>query len=485
MRSSFFFVHPACIIEAEMDMEYDHSTYISPLTWRYGSEEMKGIFSEKHKRQLLRRVWIALARAESKAGLVTPEQVAELEAHKDDIDIERATEIENVIHHDLMAEIKTYAEQCPLAGGIIHLGATSMDALDNADAVRFREAMALTIKRLDDLIEALSEKAEEYKAVPTMAFTHIQPAEITTIGYRLAQTIQDLVNDRKDTAEALRSIKGKGMKGAVGTAASYTVLLSGTGISAEELETMVMEELGIQAFPAATQTYTRKQDLKIIASLSSIAATLHRFSLDLRILQSPPIGEFSEPFGKKQVGSSAMPFKRNPINSEKICSLSRIVESQYQAAWMNASTSILERTLDDSANRRIFIPEAFIALDEMLLTELKVVSGMDIHSTATERLMADYGIFASTERLLMELGKRGADRQEMHEVIREESLAAWQSVQEGKGNPLKENLMKDKRIREYLTEDEISSLLDAHGYTGDAVARTDKVIKEALSVIRL
>lgn len=478
MRSSFFFAIISCC------MEYKHSTYISPLTWRYGSEDMKHIFSEEHKRKLLRRVWIALARAESKAGLVSKEQVEELEAHKDDINIERATEIENTIHHDLMAEIRTYAEECPKAGGIIHLGATSMDALDNADAIRFKEAMNLTISRLDTLIEALLEKAEEYKAMPTMAFTHIQPAEITTIGYRLSQTLQDLIDDREDAKRVLDSIKGKGMKGAVGTAASYSVLLSGTGVTAAELEKMVMDELGLVAFDAATQTYTRKQDLRIITALSSIAATLHRFSLDLRILQSPPIGEFSEPFGKMQVGSSAMPFKRNPINSEKICSLSRIVESQYQAAWMNASSSILERTLDDSANRRIFIPEAFIATDEMLMTETKIVKGMNIHSTATNRLMADYGIFASTERLLMELGRRGADRQEMHEVIREESFSAWTSVQEGRGNPLKENLKRNERIRTYLKEDEIETLLDAHDYTGDAEKRTEIVIQRAKEAIR-
>ena len=480
-RSSFFFIFLQDII---ITMEYDHSTFISPLTWRYGSDEMKHIFSEEHKRKLLRRVWIALARAESKAGLVTEEQVMELEAHKDDIDIARASEIESEIHHDLMAEIRTYAEQCPIAGGIIHLGATSMDALDNADAVRFKEALSLTLDRLDTLITALADKAEQYRNVPTMAFTHIQPAEITTIGYRIAQTLQDLLDDRDEAVSVLSSIKGKGMKGAVGTAASYTVLLKGTPVSAEDLEKMVMYELGIEAFPAATQTYSRKQDLRIIAVLSSIAATLHRFSLDLRILQSPSIGEFSEPFGKKQVGSSAMPFKRNPINSEKICSLSRIVESQYQAAWMNASTSILERTLDDSANRRIFIPEAFIAMDEMLLTELRIVRGMNIHSTATARLMADYGIFASTERLLMELGRRGADRQQMHEVIREESLAAWQRVQEGRGNPLKESLMGNSRIREFLSEDEIASLLDARDYTGDAALRTDMVIDRARKLVR-
>ena len=442
---------------------YNHNSYVSPLSWRYGSEEMKEIFSEVHKRKLLRRVWIALARAQEKAGIVTREQVEELEAHKDDIDIEKATEIESVIHHDLMAEIKTYASQCPKAGGIIHLGATSMDALDNADAVRFLEALELTEKRLDDLVDAISEKAEEYKTVPTMAFTHIQPAEITTIGYRLSQTLQDLLDDREQLVFVKNSIRGKGMKGAVGTAASYKELLSESNISSIDMEKMVMDELGIKAYDAATQIYSRKQDLRIIEALSSIACTLHKFSLDFRILQSPPIGEFSEPFGKMQVGSSAMPFKRNPINSEKIDSLSRIVENAYQSAWNNAASTVLERSLDDSANRRIFIPESFIALDEILLTEIKVVKGMSIHSTATSRLMSSYGVFASTERVLMELGKKGADRQKMHEVIREESLKAWVYIQEGKENPLKKALMENNEILSYLSKEEIEKLLDASG----------------------
>ena len=460
-------------------MEYSHDTYISPLTWRYGSDEMKTIFSEVHKRKLLRRVWIALARAESKAGIVTEEQVRELESHKDDIDINRATEIENEIHHDLMAEIRTYAEQCPKAGGIIHLGATSMDALDNADAVRFKEALQLVAVRLADLIDVLAKRASEMKSVPTMAFTHIQPAEITTIGYRLSQTLQDLSDDADDLIGTIASIKGKGMKGAVGTAASYKVLLDGTGVSARELEKMVMDELGIKPFEAATQVYTRKQDLRIISALSSIAASLHRFSLDMRILQSPPIGEVSEPFGKKQVGSSAMPFKRNPINNEKICSLSRIVESAYQSAWNNASLMILERTLDDSANRRIFIPEAFIALDEMLITAKRIVSGMNFHSEATRRLMDNYGIFASTERLLMELGRRGADRQAMHEAIREESLKAWALVQIGKDNPLKDNLASDEEVLKYLSKEEVLKLLDASDYIGDSVERAEAMIERA------
>ncbi len=460
-------------------MEYDHSVFISPFTWRYGSDEMKRIFSEEHKRKLLRRVWIALARAEMKAGLVTKEQLDELIAHKDDIDIDRAAEIENLIHHDLMAEIRTYAEECPKAGAVIHLGATSMDALDNADVVRFKEALILIREHLDDVISALAKKTEETKGVITMAFTHIQPAEITTIGYRLAETLQDLLDDRDDLVLMIERIRGKGMKGAVGTSASYTTLTEGSGITARDIENAVMDELGIKAFDAATQIYSRKQDLRIMETLSSLACTLHKFSQDFRVLQSPPIGEFSEPFSSMQVGSSAMPFKRNPILSEKICSLARIVEEGVTTAWQNAASTFLERSLDDSASRRIFIPESFLALDEMLVTEKKVIEGMQIHSTATKRLLDNYAVFASTERLLMELGKKGADRQKMHEEIRKESLRAWALVQEGKSNPLKDELMANSLILGYLTKEEIARALDASSYTGDAVERTEKVLKRA------
>ncbi len=460
-------------------MEYDHSVFISPFTWRYGSDEMKRIFSEEHKRKLLRRVWIALARAEMKAGLVTKEQLDELIAHKDDIDIDRAAEIENLIHHDLMAEIRTYAEECPKAGAVIHLGATSMDALDNADVVRFKEALILIREHLDDVISALAKKTEETKGVITMAFTHIQPAEITTIGYRLAGTLQDLLDDRDDLVLMIERIRGKGMKGAVGTSASYTTLTEGSGITARDIENAVMDELGIKAFDAATQIYSRKQDLRIMETLSSLACTLHKFSQDFRVLQSPPIGEFSEPFSSMQVGSSAMPFKRNPILSEKICSLARIVEEGVTTAWQNAASTFLERSLDDSASRRIFIPESFLALDEMLVTEKKVIEGMQIHGQATKRLLDNYAVFASTERLLMELGKKGADRQKMHEEIRKESLRAWALVQEGKSNPLRDELMANSMILEYLTKEEIARALDASSYTGDAVERTEKVLKRA------
>ncbi len=454
-------------------MEFDHSVYISPFTWRYGSKEMKEIFSEIHKRRLLRRIWIALAKAEMKFSLVTEEQVEELEKHKDDVDIEKAGEIENVIHHDLMAEIKTYAQQCPKAGGIIHLGATSMDALDNCDALRYREALFLILEHLDNVIRALSKRTEEEKATITMAFTHIQPAEITTIGYRLSQTLQDLLDDREDLVKMIKTLKGKGIKGAVGTGASFNILTEGESM---ELERLVMEELDLPFFDVATQIYSRKQDLKMIGILSSMACTLNKFSQDFRVLQSPPIGEFSEPFSSMQVGSSAMPFKRNPILSEKICSLARIVSEGYSTAWINASSTFLERSLDDSASRRVYIPESFLALDEMLLTEEKIIKGMNIHSTATKKLLSSYAVFASTERLLMELGKKGADRQKMHEVIRKESLEAWELVQEGKENPLRENLSKNIDILKYLNRDEILSFLDAKSYIGDAVTRTELVL---------
>lgn len=455
---------------------FTHETFISPFTWRYGSEELRGIYSEEHKRRLLRRIWIALAKAEAKAGLVSNEQIAELEAHKDDIDIDRATEIENEIHHDLMAEIRTYAEQCPKAGAIIHLGATSMDVLDNMDAIRMKEALQVIIAKTKTLIHAFGEKMEEYKGMPCMAFTHIQPAEITTVGYRFAQSAQDALDDLEHLESTLDHIKGKGMKGAVGTGASYAELLKGTPISAKELEDTVMDSLSLKAFDAATQVYTRKQDLYVIQALSGLCCTLYKFAVDFRLLQSPPIGEWSEPFGKKQVGSSAMPFKRNPINCEKTDSLCRFVSSAYMTAWQNAASTFLERTLDDSANRRILLPEAFLATDEVLITMQKVVSGMTVHTVAVKKGMQNYGLFSATERLLMELGRRGADRQEMHEVIREESLKAWDKVQNGEPNPLLENLAGDKRILSFLSKEEIIALLDANDYTGDAQLRTEMVI---------
>lgn len=458
---------------------FTHDTYISPLTWRYGSTAMRALFSERHKRILLRRVWVALAEAEREAGLVTDEQVDELKAHQNDIDIDRASQIEAELHHDLMAEIKTYAEQCPKAGAIIHLGATSMDIEDNAEAIRLTEAMDLLIATTTTLLRAFIDKMRVYKNAPCMAFTHIQPAEPTTVGYRFAQTAQDLTQDLKDLKRVRSEIKGKGMKGAVGTSASYGELLKGTRMNSFDLEKRVMDKLGLKSFSAATQVYPRKQDLRIAEAISNLCSTLAQFAIDFRILMSPPIGEWSEPFGKKQVGSSAMPFKRNPINCEKVDSLCRYAASLTEPLWQNNSYMLLERTLDDSANRRIILPALFLTTDEALVTTTKVVTGMTIHETAMKRNLATYGLFASSERLLMELGRKGADRQEMHEEIREASLKAWDAVQNGKPNPLEEALTSNSKMLGYLSKEEIASYLDVNGYVGDAPARTEMVINEA------
>lgn len=455
-------------------MDFGFDTFISPLTWRYGSSEMKALWSEEHKRLLLRKVWIALATAQNKAGLVSDAQLADLKAHAEDIDIERALEIEAEIHHDLMAEIKTYAEQCKTGGGIIHLGATSMDVLDNADALRLKQSVGLVLSKTKELRASLADKVRKYKDVPCMAFTHIQSAEVTTVGYRLALVVQDLDECIKEL-ETLE-IKGKGMKGAVGTRASYKCLLEGSKMTSEQLDKAVMDELGLVAFDGATQVYPRTQDLRIMHVLDDFSCALAKFALDFRMLQSSAIGEWSEPFGKSQVGSSAMPFKRNPINCEKIDSLCRYIHSLVPNAWDNASLSILERTLDDSANRRLFLPQAFLSMDEVLTTAKKVVDGMNVHEATIKRNLEAFGVFAATERLLMELGRRGADRQAMHEVIREQSLKAWAAVQNGEANPLVKLLSSEASVLKYMTKDEVIAILDASDYYGDASDMALKII---------
>jgi adenylosuccinate lyase len=454
---------------------FDHETYISPLTWRYGSADMRRVWSEAEKRRLLRRFWVALAEAQHAAGLVTAEQVADLRAHVEDIDIARAAEIEREIRHDLMAEIKTYAEQCPLGGAIIHLGATSMDVLDNVDALRLRAALDLVVAKLESVLRSLAGRIEENADIPAIAFTHIQPAEPTTVGYRLAQYGQDLLADLGELRRVRDGIRGKGLKGAVGTSASYTQLLAGTGWTARQLEDHVMAALGIEAFTAATQTYPRKQDWFIVNALAGLGASLHKFAFDLRILQSPPFGEWSEPFGKHQVGSSAMPFKRNPIAAENVDSLSRILAALPRPAWDNAALSLLERTLDDSANRRLFLAEAFLVTDEILGQMQKLVDGLTIWPGPTARNLRDYGVFAATERLLMEAVKAGGDRQELHEVIREQSLTAWAALQAGAANPLMDNVLADERITSLVDPDTARRLLDASDYVGDAPERAREV----------
>ncbi len=455
----------------------------SPFSWRYGSPEMRRIWSEVYKRQLWRRLWVALAEAQVGAGFVTPAQVAELRAQVNNIDMAQAHAIEAEIQHDLMAEVRVFASQCPTAGGLIHLGATSMDIEDNADALRLRESLALIIGAMRKLLSTLAAQMEVYADTPCMAYTHIQPAEITTVGYRLAQYTQDLLVDFGELQRTHADIRGKGFTGAVGTSASYQELMAGTPLMLGDFQQRVMQSVGLEAFPVSTQTYPRKQDWRVLTALAGIASSLYKFALDLRILQSPPFGEMAEPFGSKQVGSSAMPFKRNPINAEKICSLGRLVLSQVQVAWENASHSILERTLDDSANRRTMLPESFLAVDEMIAVATRIIKNLRVDEVAIARNLAVYGRFSAVERVLMALGKAGADRQVMHEILREHSLAAWAAISQGAANPLVDQLAGDERLLKYLSADAIRDLMDYSTYVGDAPQRAKLMAKQTLDTI--
>ena len=465
------------------ETQFTHETYLSPLTWRYGSEEMRHLWSEEHKRRLWRRVWVALAAAQHQAGLVTAEQLAELRAHEGDVDLVRAAEIEAEIRHDLMAELRTFAEQCPVGGAVLHLGATSADVQDNADALRIREALDLLLARLGALLSALADLSEARADQVCMGFTHLQPAEPTTVGYRLATYGQDLLEDYVELRRVRARLRGKGIKGAVGTGASYAQLLAGTPVSPAELEARVMAELGLEAFPVATQVYSRQQDYRVLAALAGLAASLYRFAFDLRLLQSPPVGEWSEPFGKRQVGSSAMPFKRNPINAENMNSLARYVAVLARVAWDNAAHSLLERTLDDSANRRLILPGAFLASDELLRRAHRILRGLRINDAAVACNLATYGTFAASERLLMELARAGADRQAMHELIRGHAMAAWEAVQQGGANPLAERLAADPEVLRYLPAERVRELLDASAYVGDAPERARRMAARIREVL--
>lgn len=452
-------------------MTYTHDTFLSPFTWRYGSDDMRRIWSEAHKRRTWRRIWVALAAAQQQAGLVSAEQVDDLRAHADDIDIDRAHEIEAEIHHDLMAEVRTFAEQSPIGGGVIHLGATSMDIEDNAEALRIRQSLDLILTRLRDLLRTLAEQIEREADHVCMAFTHVQPAEPTTIGYRLAMYAQDLLADYQDLTRIRAELRGKGFKGAVGTSASYAELLAGTGMTPAQMEAHIMQALDLEPFLIATQTYTRRQDWAVLSALSGIGLTVYKLAFDLRLLQSPPVGEWSEPFGTHQVGSSAMPFKRNPINAENIDSLARHLASLPHTAWDNAAHNLLERTLDDSANRRVILPEAFFITEEILRRAQRIIAGLRINENAIQRNLSIYGTFAATERVLMNAARAGGNRQELHEIIRQHSLNAWEALNQGQPNPLIDALCGDEHINSQLPAERIRELMQAELYVGDAPER--------------
>jgi len=450
---------------------FSFDTFLSPFSWRYGSQAMRQLWSEVHKRRMWRRLWVALADAQAAVGLVTAEQVADLRAHVDEIDMRAALTAEAALHHDLMAEVQVFAAQCPLGGGIIHLGATSMDIEDNADALRLRDSIDLIVAGLRGLLAEVATQIERWSDTPAMAFTHLQPAEPTTVGYRLAQYGQDLLMDLDELTRVRANVRGKGFKGAVGTSASYKQLLEGLDDSPAGLEARIMAQLDLAAFAVSGQTYPRKQDWLIASALASLASSLYKAALDLRLLQSPPIGEWSEGFEAGQVGSSAMPFKRNPINAEKVNSLGRLVSHLIGVTWDNASHSLLERTLDDSANRREVLPVLFLATDEMLSVTQRLISGLVVDTSATARTLERYGTFAATERLLMELVKAGADRQKMHQVLRDHSMTAWAAIKDGTANPLMDDLSNDPAITTYIPGPHVRELLHAADYVGDAPER--------------
>jgi adenylosuccinate lyase len=449
-------------------MTYD--SYASPFSWRYGRAELRSLFSERERRRLWRQVWLALAEAQSRHGLVTQEELEDIRAHASDIDIEAALKIESEIHHDLMAEIRVFASQARTGGGKLHLGSTSMDIEDTVETYRLRRATALIGASLDDLLRAFGEKIREHADVVCMAFTHLQPAEPTTLGYRFAVYAQDLLIDDSSLRFVFENLTAKGMRGAVGTAASYEQLLNGSG-SAESLEAAVLERFGLSAREISTQTYPRKLDYLLLSALAGIGASLSKFAADIRILSSPEFGEVFEPFAEKQVGSSAMPFKRNPILCERICSLARLLPAYAEVAWQNAATNYLERTLDDSANRRTILPEALLCADEIVQVAIKVVNGLTVENKRIAENLRTYGPFAGTESVLLEAVRAGGDRQELHEVLRGAAMQSWKAIAQGMENPLGRLLTEEQELTNRLDPAEIRRMLEPSRHIGSAAAR--------------
>jgi adenylosuccinate lyase len=460
--------------------EYD--TYLSPFTWRYGTPAMRRLWSEVNKRLIWRQLWVALAEVQSEFGLVTAEQVSDLRSHMARINLPRALEIEASLQHDLMAELRLFAEQCKVGGGIIHLGATSTDIEDNAESLRIGAGLDLLLASLSSLLTILARLIDQWADLPIMAFTHLQPAEPSTLGYRLCLYGQDLLQDYKNITTQRQALKGKGFKGAVGTSAAYAELLGAENLP--KFDQKLSEKLHLPFFPVASQVYPRKQDFEVINSLAGLGASLYKVAFDLRLLQTPPIGELSEPFGEKQVGSSAMPFKRNPIRAEKINSLARFLAGLPRIAWDNAAHSLLERTLDDSANRRSLLPEAFLTADELLRTASSILSNLKVDDVAIERNLFIYGPFSATERLLMALVKAGADRQAMHERIRFHAIHAWERIRHEDKNLLAADLSKDAELLEYLSEEQIMALMSAADYIGDAPQRARDMAQNIEGIMR-
>ena len=453
--------------------------YRSPLSERYASKEMQYIFSPDMKFRTWRRLWIALAETEKELGLdITDEQIAELKEHAEDINYEVAKEREKKVRHDVMSHVYAYGQQCPKAKGIIHLGATSCYVGDNTDIIVMHEALQLVRTKLVNVIAELADFADKYKDQPTLAFTHFQPAQPTTVGKRATLWIQEFSMDLEDLDYVLSTLKLLGSKGTTGTQASFLELFDGDQETIDKIDPMIAAKMGFkQCYPVSGQTYSRKVDTRVLNVLAGIAASAHKFSNDIRLLQH--LKEVEEPFEKSQIGSSAMAYKRNPMRSERIASLSRYVMIDALNPAITSATQWFERTLDDSANKRLSVPEGFLALDGILDLCLNVVDGLVVYPKVIEkRLMAELP-FMATENIMMDAVKAGGDRQELHERIRELSMEAGRNVKvEGKDNNLLELIAADPAFN--LTLDELKKTMDPTKYTGRASVQVDQYLTRVI-----
>ena len=459
------------------------NTYESPLSSRYASHEMLYLFSADKKFTTWRRLWIALARAEMELGLpITQAQIDELEAHKDEIDYEAAARYERQLRHDVMAHIHAYGDQCPNAMPIIHLGATRCYVGDNTDVILMKEGLELLRGKLVNLIDRLTKFAMEYRGLPTLGFTHFQPAQLTTVGKRAALWANELVMDLEELNHRIDSLQFRGVKGTTGTQASFLELFGGDHEKVRQLEKKVSAEMGFEkVVPVCGQTYSRKMDANVLATLSAIAQSAGKFATDLRLLSH--LKELEEPFQDKQIGSSAMPYKRNPMRCERICSLARYVIADAINPAFTAYNQWFERTLDDSANKRISIPEAFLAVDAILQIYLNVTDGLKVYPKVIERRLREELPFMATENIMMDAVKRGGNRQELHERIRVHSVAAGRVVkEEGGQNDLIDRIAADPAFG--LTKEEILAHMDPKAYIGRCEAQVEEFSAQVVDPIR-
>ena len=456
--------------------------YVSPLSERYASKEMQYIFSQDMKFRTWRRLWIALAETEKELGLnITQEQIDELKAHKDDINYDVARERERQVRHDVMSHVYAYGVQCPKAKGIIHLGATSCYVGDNTDIIVMAEALKLVQKKLVNVIAELSKFADKYKDQPTLAFTHFQPAQPTTVGKRATLWTQEFMMDLEDLEYVLGSLKLLGSKGTTGTQASFLELFDGDQETIDKIDPMIAQKMGFkQCYPVSGQTYSRKVDTRVLNILAGIAASAHKMSNDIRLLQH--LKEVEEPFEKSQFGSSAMAYKRNPMRSERIASLSRYVMIDALNPAITSATQWFERTLDDSANKRLSIPEGFLAIDGILDLCLNVVDGLVVYPKVIEKHMMAELPFMATENIMMDAVKAGGDRQELHERIRELSMEAGRTVKvEGKDNNLLDLIAADPAFN--LTIEELNKSMEPSRYVGRAKEQTTAFIEKVVQPV--